>query len=248
MDRVRAYENDPVLQRIRPKGIPLLYGDEDFEMGETAIHNITTDILLYGLAFHFARAAAYRVYGNLNLYYSDEDPNLYVSPDVMVIKARRGLPKLITSYRIGEDGPGPTLVSEVLSFRTWQQGDLTDKPMLYSDLGVDEYIVADVTGDMLEQRLLLLRRQTDGRWRDEQDPDGGITSRLGFRVLIEEDGQLRVLDTKSGKRYARPDEAQEAVDTAAAATDRARALEVEVERLRAALRDAKKGKKGRRQS
>ena len=37
---------------------------------------------------------------------------------------------------------------------TWQ-GDLSRKPITYSALGVEEYIVADVTGEMLEQRLLL---------------------------------------------------------------------------------------------
>src|SRR5205823_13686687 len=120
------------------------------------------------------------------------------------------------SYRIGPHTPAPLLASEVLSPRTWQQGDLTRKPMIYSELGVHEYMLADVTGGMLAQRLLLLRRQRDGRWVDEQDEDGGITSRLGFRVMLDADGQLRVIDGRTGKRYARPDEAQAAVDRCAA--------------------------------
>jgi hypothetical protein len=218
MEKVQRWENDPVMQRIQPKGMPQLFGNEDFEMGESTIHTLTAGILMYGLTFHFAALTAYRVFGNLNLYYS-ADPTEYVSPDVMVVRLPRALPLQLTSYRIGDEGPGPMLVGEVLSFRTWQQGDLLRKPMLYSELGVAEYVLVDVTGDMLEQRLLLLRRQRDGSWRDERDADGGVTSRLGFRLLIEDD---------------RPEEAQALADHAQAMTDHASALEEELARLRRA--------------
>ncbi|HEY7423021.1 MAG TPA: hypothetical protein VH682_02150, partial [Gemmataceae bacterium] len=93
-------------------------------------------------------------------------------------------------------------------------------------------------GEMLEQRLLLLRRQRDGLWRDEQDADGGITSRLGFRIVIEDDGQLRIINAQTGKRYARPDEAQ-------AIADRNQTLEEELARLRGASSKEQK-RKGRR--
>jgi Uma2 family endonuclease len=250
LEKLRAWQNDPVMQRIQPKGKPLLYGDEDFEMGDSTIHTVTAGILLYGLGFHFAPQTAYRVFGNLNLYHSDDDPTLFLSPDVMVVKATRSLPAQPSSYRIGPSTPAPLLVGEGLSPRTWQQGDLSRKPMIYADLGIEEYVLADVTGDMLEQKLLLLRRKRDGRWVDEQDDDGGITSRLGFRVVLEADGQLRVLDGKTGKRYARPEEAQAAVDRCAAealarqqAEERIRALEAEVARLRGTAPEPKKKKR-----
>jgi Uma2 family endonuclease len=239
-ERLQAWENDPVMQRIQPRGMPRLFGNEDFEMGESTLHTITAGILLYGLGFHFAARTGYRVFGNLNLYYAADDPTEYVSPDVMVVQPSRELPVQLASYRIGAEGPAPVLVCEVLSFRTWQQGDLIRKPLLYSELGVEEYVLVDVTGEMLAQRLLLLRRQEDGRWQDEQDADGGITSRLGFRVVIE-DGQVRLIDTKTGKRYARPEEAQ-------ALADRVRALEEELARLRGSTPGAKKGKGRRRKS
>jgi Uma2 family endonuclease len=230
-EKACPWMTDPVLRRLQPKGLPQLFGNEDLEMGESTIHTITVDILRYGLGFHFAPQTRYRVFGNLNLYYSD-DPTEYVSPDVMIVRPPRALPEQLTSYRIGEQGPAPVLVAEVLSFRTWQEGDLDRKPVRYSALGVEEYILADVTGEMLEQRLLLLRRQRDGSWRDDKDPDGGITSRLGFRVILEEDGQLRLVDTKTGKRYARPAEAQAEADRAREALDRVRDLEKELARLR----------------
>lgn len=240
LEKACPWMNDPVLRRLQPKGLPQLFGDEDLEMGESTLHTITVNILLYGLGFHFALQTAYRVFGNLNLYYSD-DPLDFVSPDVMVVRPPRVLPEQLTSYRVGEQGPAPVLVGEVLSFRTWQEGDLGRKPLRYSALGVAEYILVDVTGEMLEQRLLLLRRQRDGSWQDEQDPDGGVTSRLGFRVVIEADGRLRVLDAKTGKRYARPEEAQ-------AMADRVRALEEELARLHGTSSKTTKRKGRRRKS
>jgi Uma2 family endonuclease len=247
LERLCPWLQDPVLRRLQPKGMPLLYGNEDFEMGESTIHTITAAILFYGLAFHFAPRAAFRVFGNLNLYYSD-DPTEYLSPDVMVVRPPRALPEQLTSYRIGEQGPAPVLVCEVLSFRTWQQGDMGRKPIRYSALGVEEYIVADVTGDMLEQRLLLLLPQRDGSWREEQDADGGITSRLGFRVVIEEDGQLRVIDAKTGERYPRPEEALAEARGRREAEERTRILEAELARLRGAKPKTTKGKGRRRKS
>jgi Uma2 family endonuclease len=262
LELMRRYENDPVLRRLQPKGIPLLYEDEGLEMGETTLHRMTCDILVYGWAFHFAGRADCRAFSNLNLYYSDDDPNAYASPDAMVVEAPRSLPAQLSSYRIGEDGPAPVLVAEVLSFKTYQEGDLSDKPILYAALGVEEYILIDVSAELLPRRLLLLRRQEDGTWAEEQDADGGITSRFGFRLVIEDDGHLRVLDAKTGKRYRRPLEAQAEADQRAAETaarrkaerkarteskaraqaeEKVRALEAELARLRG--REAKAGKK-----
>jgi hypothetical protein len=59
----------------------------------------------------------------------------------------------------------------------------------------------------LPQRLLLKRLENDGNWTDFQDADGGVTSRLGFRLRIENDGRLRVVNSDSGQAYPRPDEA-----------------------------------------
>jgi hypothetical protein len=194
-------------------------------MGDSTVHTLSADILLYGLTFHFALHAAYRVFGNLNLYFSQAFPNLFLTPDVMVVKAARRLPQALASYRIGEQGPAPVLAGEVLSPRTYREGDLTGKPLTYGEIGIDEYLLVDVTGQLLRQRLLLLQRQRDGSWSDKQDADGGITSRLDFRVIMDDDGQIRVTDAKTGKRYARPDQAQ-------TAEDRVRALEEELMRLR----------------
>ena len=91
---------------------------------------------------------------------------------------------------------------------------------------------ADVTGKFLPQKLLLKRLQADGTYKDERDADGGVTSKLGFRIIMEDDGQIRIINAATGHRYVRPLEAEAAAMQASEATERARQLEEELARLR----------------
>jgi Uma2 family endonuclease len=210
--------------------VPVMYEDEGQEqMGDSEIHTITLAILDMGLRAFLAGRPDYRVFSDLNVYYHQIDHWAYVSPDVMVVSPTRELPGAVTSYRIGEDGPAPTLAVEVLSRRSFQQQDLTNKPIIYADLGVREYILADPTGAFLPEKLLIKHLQPDRTWTERQDPDGGVTSDLGFRVVIEPDGHVRVIDSKTGKRYVRPAEAQVELD---AQQEQIRKLEAELSRLR----------------
>jgi len=223
---------------IVAEDIPLLHeDDEEGEMGESTIHTSTTEIAVCGIPAHVADRPELQVCSNLNLYYSEQDPTAYVSPDVMVMEPDE-VDENIASYRLGADGPAPLLVGEVLSERTAQQGDLGHKLRVYAQLGIREYILIDVTGRFLPERLLLRRLRRNRTWKDEQDPDGGVTSWLGFRIIIDPDGQLRLLNASTGKRYARPMEAQ-------TLADRVRELEEENARLREAAAKPKK-RKGRR--
>jgi hypothetical protein len=181
----------------------------------------------------------------MNLYYHPTDRWAYASPDVMVVTPPAPLPRELTSYRIGETGPAPILTVEVLSRRAFQQGDLTLKPVIYADIGVKEYLLVDVTGQFLPERLLLKTRRRDGTWADARDQGDGLASRLGFRVVVEADGDVRVSDAATGHRYARPDETTAAADRRAnarahraeakarrAAEARVRELEAELAKLR----------------
>jgi hypothetical protein len=227
-------------------GVPVLYEDDDGGdfMGDSNVHTISNDILRFALLAHFRNLPRYQVFSNMNLYYLDGRPNSYVSPDQMVVEPYTRLPEDLTSYRIGVQGPGPVATLEVLSQRTAQQRDLDEKVVAYENMRVAEYIVVDVTGKFLPERLLLKRLMPDESFKDEQDPDGGVTSRLGFRVIIDADGQLRVLNAATGEHYMRPDEATdrlreaseragEADKRAGEADKRVRELEAELLRLRA---------------
>jgi Uma2 family endonuclease len=236
---LRNWESDPVLNRLKPKGLPVLYEDDGPKRGDSSLHTRTCDNLYYGLEFHFEPQAVYRVYRDLNIYYAADEPRAYVSPDVFVIKPKRAIAKHESSYDVGRDGPAPRVVMEVLSERSFQEDDLTTKPVLYAALGVEEYVLVDVTGEMLKERLLLLRRKSNGKWATEQDADGGVTSRLGFRIVIDTDGQVRVLNAKTRKAYARPEEAQQAAKDRDEAAERIRKLEEKLARLRGSKRTKK---------
>jgi Uma2 family endonuclease len=217
---------EPVTELLNDDDVPLIYEDDgQEEMGDADIHTRTGDILFYGLQAHLSAHPEYRVFCNLNLFYSKNDREAYASPDIMAVKPRKQLPKDLRSYRIGKDGQAPVVAMEVLSERTFQEGDLTVKPLIYARLRIPEYILVDVTGCYLPVKLLLKRRLSNRAWSDERDPDGGVTSNLGFRLVLEPDGQVRVIDTKTGKGYVRPDEAQSALD---ALHD----LQAEIDRLR----------------
>ncbi len=200
----------------RPEQIPLLYEDqENQEMGEGTLHTRSIDIVLPAVEVHLEeRRPELRVYSNLNMYYPPQPgetpsrswPN--VAPDLMVVEPYQPIPKELSSYTIGQDGPVPLLTMEFLSESTAEDRDLEDKLKIFAMLGVAEYILVDSTGEILPQRLLLRRLQPDGSWKDEQDSDGGVTSILGFRIILEEDGYLRVVDAASGRKYLRPKEGE----------------------------------------
>jgi Uma2 family endonuclease len=229
----------PTLRKTAPATLPIIavdlpvmYEDEgQDEMGESEPHTDADHILSMALKEHLRGQPLYRVYSNLNVYYHPIDRRAYVSPDVMVIHSPQPLPEGLTSYRIGEDGPPPILAVEILSRRSFQQQDLTNKPDIYASLGVAEYILVDGSGAFMPELVLLKRRLDERTMEDEQDADGGVTSRLGFRVIVEDDNRPRVIEARSGRRYLRPDEAHAAVEQAQAAVEQAR---VEAEQAKAA--------------
>ena len=223
---------------------PIMYEDEgQEEMGESEPHTITDGILYNGVKAHLAiypKYQGFHVFSNLNLHYSDIDRRAYVSPDLMVVAPLRHLRPNLRSYRVGTTGPPPVLTAEVLSERSYQQQDFYNKPRIYADLEVPEYILVDVTGEFLPEKLLLKRLRGGRGWKDERDTDGGVTSRLGFRLVIDRDGQLRVIDAQTGYRYVRPDEAQAEAQARRKAEERVKELETELDRLRAIIRKRKK--------
>jgi Uma2 family endonuclease len=197
-----------------PATWPILYEDEEEVVGEASPHMKAVRILLACLEAHFAGRTPLQVFGNLNLYYRPPDfeegtPLPNVAPDTMVVHPFEPLNEdTLASYQIGREGPAPLLVVEVLSESSAGQRDQVDKPQLYALLGIREYILIDVSGTYLPEHLLLNRLQPDGTWQPIQDDDGGITSQLGFRLIIDRNGRLGVVDVETGELYVRPNEAQ----------------------------------------
>jgi Uma2 family endonuclease len=160
----------------------------------------------------------------------------------MVVKPYARLPEGISSYEIGKHGPAPVVTMEVLSQRSAQQRDLREKMVLCAKLGVAEYILIDVTGRFLREKIVLKRLRANGSYKDQRDSDGGVTSKLGFRIVMEADGQIRVFNADTGRGYARPLEAEIRLRQV---EERLRQMEIELARLRDLNRQKKGFKNGR---
>lgn len=216
-------------------GIPILHEDiTEADMGETDAHVTTNVILLICLRTFLAqRNPRLRAFANMNLYYelpqAKTDRKGCATPDTMIVQPSRRLGDDVISYEIGRDGPAPLLTAEILSARTAKKRDLQDKAALYAALGVTEYILIDLSGRYLRQRLLLKRLQPNGAWEDRADAGGGITSRLGFQIVAEADGEIRLLNAATGQRFVRPTEA-----------------ESEIQRLKSELEQLKQGRRSTR--
>lgn len=225
---VNRIDEDATLPRVEwLDGLPILYEDEGFEeMGDAAPHTEAIQILLAGINSHFGNRPDIQVFSDLDLYYHPSNLRAYISPDLMVVVPYQRM-AAATSYRIDKDGPAPLLAIEVLSPRTGQQRDLGEKAALYSSLKVAEYVLVDPRHLYLAQTLQMRNLQSDGSWRESTDGDGGVTSELGFRIIVDHDERLRVVKVADGHRYVRPDEGDE----------RVRELEAEIARLKSRLAD-----------
>jgi Uma2 family endonuclease len=200
-------------------GIPIIYEDDEFEdilMGENLGHYRAGGILFFCLEAHLARRQPGLLAAcNLNCYYRAKPKSKksgrkpYFSADVMVIP-KGAFGDQPTSYTIGKDGPPPFFVCEILSQLSGKIRDPIEKPEIYANLGVTEYLLVDELGRFLPQPLLLKTLRDDRTWEESVDDDGGITSRLGFRVI--HDGAVRVIDSSTGKAYVRPGEAEEELE------------------------------------
>jgi Uma2 family endonuclease len=226
---------------VQDDDIPILFEDEEEPMGTANPHAWAEHILFGGLVGVLARRwPDHQVFRDLNCYYkvkgkqsprTGRNPNF--ASDLMIVRPNIKLPFETTSYTIGVDGPPPVAAIEILSEETAAVRDLKVKLALYRKLGIGEYILVDLTGEFLAEKILLKRLQASGKWKDMSDSDGGLTSQLGFRLIIDGDDPLGlfVIDAQTGKRLARPHEANAAEEKANAAEEKASAA---IEKLRRA--------------
>jgi len=191
------------------------------EIGEDEVHTLAVAATAYALRCHARARTDWRIYTTMDLHYHPREPAAYVSPDVMICQPlqRDGW---LESYRIGRQGPAPLLVVEVLSRRSAQQQDLTNKPELYGRLGVQEYLLLDPTGDFLPEQLRLLQYEPDGTWHTLRDQGGnGVASRFDFHVVVEPSGLPRFLNADR-QPYRHPSEAEPTIEALQRDLDAAR--------------------------
>ncbi|HZU00089.1 MAG TPA: Uma2 family endonuclease [Ktedonobacteraceae bacterium] len=197
--------------------------EEDL-MGESNPHLDLVTYLVTLLRYLF-RDQACAVYGNLN-FYQTRNPHEYpLVPDVAVIKGAAYDP-FATSWKVGLDGPAPQVVFELLSKGTWER-DLTEKPLAYAHMGVQEYFAYDPH----KCPLALATAQRLFGWRlSPRDATMRPLSRRqrGYLLSIELDSRLvpdgRWLRLYDRSGHLRLTEAEVAGQRAEAAEQRARLL------------------------
>jgi Uma2 family endonuclease len=164
-------------------------------MAETLWHRIVMMALIQMLDRWFADRREVYVAGNMLVYYVPGNKRKHVSPDVFVVF---GVPKKLRGcFLVWEEGKAPTVVIEVTSKTTKQEG-LKTKMALYQDvLKVKEYFLFDPLGDYLKPRL-------QGYWLDKGvlAPIAALEGRLPSNILglhLEaESTNLRLYDPGSG--------------------------------------------------
>jgi Uma2 family endonuclease len=174
------------------KKLDVFYPDSDGQpMGETP-RRVRTILDSYEiLDFWFRDRRDVFVAANMFLYYVRGDRHKHVSPDVFVVK---GIPKIKVperrSYRLWEEGKGPSAVLEITSATTWDE-DAEDKFTLYQDvLHVGEYFLFDPYLENLKTGLVgyrLLR----GKYQQIKLVQGRLPSKVLDLHLENDHGALR---------------------------------------------------------
>ena len=219
--------------------------EEDL-MGESNPHLDLVTYLVTLLRYLF-RDQPCAVYGNLN-FYQTRNPHEYpLAPDVAVIKGTAYDPFVI-SWKVGQDGPAPQVVFELLSKGTWER-DLTEKPLAYAHMGVQEYFAYDPhkrpLASATAQRLFgwrlnprdatmypLSLQQHGSLWSVELDsrlvPDGRwlrLYDRSGYLRLTEAETERQQRELANQRAQAEAQHAQAAEQQARAEAQRAQAAE-----------------------
>lgn len=183
------------------------YPDSDGKPTAEAPEHLEAMIyLITALQAYFAEREDVYVGGNQFLYWIEGNPRQRVAPDVYVVF---GVPKRPPrpTWQVWAEGKAPDVIFELTS-RSTAGEDLDRKYRLYQRLGVQEYILIDVTRQYLIEPMLLYRlqgneyhqvpneRPNDREWR--------VTSELlGLQVVVraEDEGYLVRLWDPAQQRF-----------------------------------------------
>lgn len=195
-------------------------------MAETPIHVEAIILLHQALQDFFRGRDDVFVASDIFWYWQEGNNEVSTSPDVMVVPGvrTRDLAERRSFKSWEEGGAVPAVVFEMASQGTWRK-DRFDKLRTYESLEVPEYFMFDPEARFVVPPLIGFRLR-NGVYTpiDEVEPDT-LPSDLGFR-LRPEGRMLRLIDARTGQP----------IPTRREQAERATALQAEVERLRARLK------------
>lgn len=229
--------------RVLPgTAIDPLYPDSDGEpLAETDYHLLAITHFYYALKRWYRGREDVHIAADMLLYYEEGNPSARRAPDVMVSKQVAGN-HLRRSFRTWEEGVVPAVIIEVTSKKTRKE-DQTEKPRVYSEIGVKELVLFDPTGDYLRPRLKGFQLAVSEYAPLAPDENNRLFSaELGLSLEVDEH-LLRLIDPATGARLPTDEElgeearlarkeAKKAEREAEKAKRRVAELEAELARLR----------------
>jgi len=209
------------------------HSTEEDLMGETSFHFDLVQYLVAVLSWLFDGQPC-AIHGNLNIYQTTNVNEYPLAPDIVVFKGMMHRP--LRSWTIGRSGPAPQVVFEIASEETWAK-DLSEKPIKYARMGVQEYFAYDpnepalprsksrrLFGWQLDPQRGIMRPLTPGAggelWSEQLQ--SWLVSDGAYLRLYDRDGQLRLTGQEA--------EARRAQIEAARADAEARQKEIEQQR------------------
>jgi Uma2 family endonuclease len=216
-----------MLKTVSPRSAEIEYPESDGKpMAETDTHrDLMTHFLIEPLREWYRQQPTVYVSGNLLVYYQEGNPKAAVAPDVFVVF---GVPKQTRRiYKLWEEGKAPDVVFELTSRKTRRE-DLSDKRLLYEELGVREYFLCDPLREYLKPPLQGFR--LDGDYfvplQPDRLPDGEwqlASEVLGLHLQTKENA-LRLYDPHTEQFLLTPSEEAKARRVAEAEIARLRVL------------------------
>lgn len=206
-----------------PTTPPVEYPSGDGQpMAETWLHVQAIMLLHQALEDFFRPRGDVFVASDLLWYWERGNTDLKVAPDVMVVPGVGTHPRR-SFFSWEEGGAVPAVVFEMASRGTVDE-DLSTKFFRYEDLGVREYFLFDPEGTNMVPQFQGFRLNGTAyrRLRDAE-----LASELGFGIRAE-GTMLRLIDLATGQPVP-------------TRLERADALQGEVERLRARLKQLGEG-------
>jgi Uma2 family endonuclease len=178
--------------------VDIVYPEEDGKpMGETGWHVEAIMDLFTMLKDRYAGRPDVQVCADLFVYYEEGNPRAVICPDVFVAFGVRSGKR--RTYKVWEEGCPPTVVFEVSS-RSTRREDFGSKKAICALLGVAEYFVYDPLGEYLKPPLQGFRLAGNAYERIEPNDAGAVESqRLGV-ILSAKDGELLVVDRRTGEQ------------------------------------------------
>lgn len=196
-------------------------------MGETGFHIKCIIALVNALEGRYRGRADVYVGADLLLYYTPTEPGDMVSPDVFVAFGVGAHER--RTWKTWEEGKAPDVVFEITSKST-RKDDQYVKPLIYEELGVQEYFLFDPLGEYLKPHRLQGFQLIEGGYQPLTG-DRLTSNVLGLELLVK-DGFLRFYDPVT--KVLLPTTA-ELESTAAHEAEARRAAEAEAARLREEL-------------